>query len=199
MQKLNNKLNVAELMASGRGLWRADGSPSAVLPPHVKIPELCGDFSIRIDKKGQWFYQHSPIGRIALCQLFAVCLLKQGDEYFLATPAERGKILVEDLPFYANHCQTDANNNFLQIESSLGFAVNCDAEHPLVVEFSQQQPKPKILVRDNLWMRISPKVYYDICLMALNQQADQPEAEIQPHQPLMLQAGGAEFFVGYYE
>ena len=65
-------------------------------------PIDCGDFDIRIARDGTWFYRGSPINRLALVKLFASVLRRDADgSYWLVTPAERGRITVEDAPFLA--------------------------------------------------------------------------------------------------
>ncbi|MGI9461192.1 MAG: DUF1285 domain-containing protein [Alphaproteobacteria bacterium] len=155
------RLSIGEMMRQGRGLWGGDSK--------LTLPALCGDFTMRINKKGQWFYQNSPIGRLQLCQLFAVCLVRQGDEYFLATPAEKGKIEVEDLPFYGILVDIygDGSKNIM-VKSSLDFWVMIDKNHPLTVCHHNDQPRPILRVRDNLDMLLSPSVFYDLANYALS-------------------------------
>src|SRR5271163_1275683 len=78
-----------------------DGKVPPTLPRAAALP-FCGDFDMRIARDGTWFYRGSPIGRPALVKLFASVLRREaGGEYWLVTPAERGRILVEDAPFTA--------------------------------------------------------------------------------------------------
>ena len=66
----------------------------------VPLPNLCGDFSMRIDRNGTWYYRGSPIGRHALVRLFSTVLRRDADGvYWLTTPVENGRIEVEDAPF----------------------------------------------------------------------------------------------------
>src|SRR5271167_1189585 len=67
-----------------------------------RSPADCGDLGIRIARDGAWFYRGSPIGRLPLVKLFASVLRREADRrYWLVTPAERGRIEVEDVPFLA--------------------------------------------------------------------------------------------------
>ena len=63
-------------------------------------PDSCGSFDFVIKKDGSWLYKGSPVGRKKLCQLFAVALQKDEQGYWLVTPNEKGKIEVEDAPFF---------------------------------------------------------------------------------------------------
>src|SRR5690349_712117 len=64
--------------------------------------DICGDFGLCIRRDGTWFYRGSPIGRKPLVKLFA-SVLRRDDAggYWLVTPAEKGRIEVEDVPFVA--------------------------------------------------------------------------------------------------
>src|SRR5437762_14321931 len=61
-----------------------------------------GDLDMRIARDGTWFYRGSPITRMPLVKLFASVLRREPDgSYWLVTPAERGRVTVEDAPFIA--------------------------------------------------------------------------------------------------
>src|SRR5512147_1231280 len=72
-------------------------------PPPVELwnPPYCGDIDMKIASDGTWFYQKTPIGRLALVKLFASVLKREGDKHFLVTPVEKVGIVVEDAPFLA--------------------------------------------------------------------------------------------------
>src|SRR5437764_15030087 len=80
---------------------RAPGKSSAEQsrrPPPVELREL----DMRIARDGTWFYCGSPINRMPLVKLFASVLRREKDgSYWLVTPAERGRVTVEDAPFIA--------------------------------------------------------------------------------------------------
>ncbi len=151
-----------------------------------EYPPVCGDFQIKIDKNGQWYYQNSPIGRIKLSQLFAVCLLREGEEYFLATPAEKGRIEVEDVPFIG--VEAEVAENMIEIRTNLDFWVRVGPNNPIIVLLENQQPKPLCLVRDNLWMRLNRNVFYYLV----------ERAQLLGDE-YYCQSGGAKFFLGFAE
>ena len=96
-------------------------------------PRYCGDFAIHVRRDGQWFYRSSPIGRKSLCQLFASVLHRDSDgEYWLITPAERGRITVELAPFFVS--ELAYNDSLLRLKTTLGEWVIIDAEHPIFME-----------------------------------------------------------------
>jgi hypothetical protein len=60
-------------------------------PPPVERwnPALCGDIDMRIAADGTWFYQKTPIGRLALVKLFRLGAQTGRRQVFLVTPVER--------------------------------------------------------------------------------------------------------------
>ena len=69
------------------------------LPPlHLWQPEHEGVIDIRIDREGAWYHEGVRIQRQPLVDLFATILRREGDDYFLVTPAEKMKIEVEEAP-----------------------------------------------------------------------------------------------------
>src|ERR1700743_250634 len=69
-------------------------------PDFSQLPS-CGGFAMRIARDGTWFYRGSPIGRKPLVKLFSTVLRRENGEFWLVTPVERGRILVDDAPFVA--------------------------------------------------------------------------------------------------
>ncbi|MBV8913822.1 MAG: DUF1285 domain-containing protein, partial [Acetobacteraceae bacterium] len=79
--------------------------PPTVLAPAPKPrrePVDCGNLPFLIKRDGTWLYRGSPIGRRELVCLFSSVLKREADgSYWLETPAERGRIEVEDVPWLA--------------------------------------------------------------------------------------------------
>ena len=151
---------------------KPDPTPSAAdLPegsqgrPAAKFPDLCGDFNMRIDRNGTWYYRGSPIGRAALVKLFATVLRRddQGD-HWLTTPVENGRIEVEDAPFIAVELIAEGagTSQVIRFRTNVDDIVTLDADHPLrVVEDSTSgEPRPYVLVRKGLEARIARPVFY---------------------------------------
>ena len=131
-----------------------------------RLPIDCGDLDMRIARDGTWFYRGSPIARQALVKLFASVLRREPDGgYWLVTPAERGRIQVEDVPFLAVALTVEGQDR----EQKLIFRTNLDdivtagPDNPVRVETAASgEPRPYILVRNNLEARISRPVFYDL-------------------------------------
>src|SRR5690349_20618554 len=83
-----------------RGAAPSGGEDSAA--DRRMFENICGDFGLSIRRDGTWYYHGSPIGRKPLVKLFA-SVLRRDDvgDYWLITPAEKGRIDVEDVPFLA--------------------------------------------------------------------------------------------------
>lgn len=127
----------------------------------------CGDFGIRIGRDGSWFYRGSSIHRMALVRLFSRALERDAaGQYWLATPIERGRIAVDDVPFIAVSLEV-ANPGARQrliFRTNVDDIVVLDAAHPLRVAEDRmtRTPVPYILVRDGLEARIARPVFYDL-------------------------------------
>ena len=145
------------------------GSVPTDVPGDVSGNDLRIDegYQIRIDRDGTWYYHGSPIRRQELVKLFSSVLrLDASGDYWLVTPAERGRIQVDDVPFTAVELtvQGTGEDQRLIFRTNLDEEVIAGSDHPIRVEEDHGTggPRPYILVRDNLEARISRSVYYDL-------------------------------------
>ena len=146
-----------------------DGHP----PVHLWNPPHCGDIGLRIGRDGTWYYQNSPIGRIALVKLFSTVLRKDPDEYVLVTPVEKISVEVEDAPFVAvemRHTHDDG-------KASLSFRTNVDewitagSDHRLRFEETKDDAiKPYLHVRHDLWALVNRPVFYELVSHGITRQ-----------------------------
>jgi hypothetical protein len=136
----------------------------------------CRNYAIRIARDGTWYYRGSPITRKPLLCLFA-SILKRGEDgsYWLETPAERGRIEVEDAPFLAVElfwrdcdCGCGVPQQCLTFRTNLDEMVTAGPEHPIRVHLDPRtrEPRPYILVRPGLEARISRAVFYELVALA---------------------------------
>ena len=162
--------NEALSMESSR---RLDGLSSAAtkgarggLPPvHLWNPPYCGDIGLRIARDGVWYYQNSPIGRVALVRLFSTILRKDPDRYVLVTPVEKIAIEVEDAPFLAVEMSVDEGPGgpALRFRTNDDDEVTADAAHPLRFAAGPSGGlKPYVRVRGGLEALVSRALYYDL-------------------------------------
>jgi len=135
-------------------------------PARKRSPLDCGDLEIRIARDGSWFYRGSPIDRPSLVKLFASVLRREADgRYWLVTPAERGRIDVEDVPFLAVALTIEGagRNQQLIFGTNLDEFVTAGVDNPLRVETAASgEPAPYILVRDGLEARLARPVFYEL-------------------------------------
>jgi hypothetical protein len=138
-------------------------------------PVLCGDLAMRIARDGTWYYQGSPIGRKELVCLFASVLRREADgQYWLVTPAEKGRIIVEDVPFIAVelfqscHANTEGGHDqVLSFRTNVDQVVSAGEHHPIrVARGADGGPTPYVMVRDGLEARINRAVYYELVALA---------------------------------
>jgi uncharacterized protein len=137
-------------------------------PPPVELwnPPFCGDIDMRIAADGTWFYQKSPIGRLALVKLFASVLKREGDKHFLVTPVEKVGIVVEDAPFLAVELKTSRGDSgqVLQFRTNVDDWVTAGPGHALRFELQSETGglKPYLHVRRDLWAKVTRTLFYDL-------------------------------------
>ena len=154
------------------------GNSSAETPRRGERPPPidCGDLDLRIARDGTWFYRGTPINRMALVKLFASVLRRENDGvYRLVTPAERGRVIVDDVPFVAVAVEREGDGRAqrLNFRTNLDEIVTADASHPLRVETSADgEPAPYILVRPGLEGRLLRPVFYELADIAAEETID---------------------------
>lgn len=137
-------------------------------PPPVDQwnPPFCGDIDMKIAADGTWFYQKTPIGRLALVKLFASVLKKEGEKYFLVTPVEKVGILVEDAPFLAVELTVEraTDGQVLGFRTNVDDVVAAGPGHALRFEPEPETGglKPYLHVRRDLWAKVTRALFYDL-------------------------------------
>jgi|TARA_B110001469_G_scaffold37793_1_gene37716 hypothetical protein len=131
-------------------------------------PVFKGDMDLTIAADGTWYHQGAAIINTKIMQLFGRLLQRQSDgDYWIITPVEAFRIAVEDLPFVIIAADyVDQNGLGLwQFTSNTGDLINLSQADQLLVTYdSEQQPKPKLCVRDGLWGRINRSVFYQLAV-----------------------------------
>jgi hypothetical protein len=146
---------------------RAAGGQGADNDGPARIPRDCGDLEIRIARDGTWSYRGSPIDRAPLVRLFASVLRREPDgSYWLVTPAERGRVTVDDVPFAAVELtvEGEGREQALIFRTNVDDSVTADENHPLrvAIDPATGEPSPYLLVRDGLEARLTRAVFYQL-------------------------------------
>ena len=144
---------------------RGNSSPAPApngRPPAIELRDL----DMRIARDGTWFYRGSPIHRMPLVKLFASVLRRESDgAYWLVTPAERGRVTVEDAPFIAVAVdrEGEGRDQRLIFRTNLDEIVAAGPDHMLRIEMAGDgTPAPYILVRPGLEARIARAAFYEL-------------------------------------
>lgn len=156
------------------------------LPPvHLWNPAHSGQIDIVIRKDGVWMHEGAVISREALVRLFSTILRKDPDGYWLVTPVEKLKIVVEDAPFVA--IRVDREGEGLTFTTNLGDTVTAGPDHPIRVEIDPQtgEPRPYVHVRADLEALITRPVFYELAELAEERDGD-----------LAVASNGAWFGIG---
>ncbi len=140
----------------------------------------CGALPFLIQRDGTWLYRGSPIRRKPLVCLFASVLGRDdAGTYWLETPAERGSIEVEDVPFVAVELdwQGCGRGQVLAFRTNVDQVVCAGPEHPLRVDWSRPLqdegggPAPYLHVRGEgpraIQARVGRAVYYELAALAV--------------------------------
>ncbi len=142
-----------------------------------RTPVDCGALPFLIKRCGTWLYRGSPIARKELVCLFSSVLKREADgSYILETPAERGRVEVEDAPFVAVELDWtgDGRQQVLSFRTNVDEVVTAGPAHPIRVEHAPCtcEPTPYIHVRDGrgkaaVEARIGRAVYYELVALAV--------------------------------
>lgn len=137
----------------------------------------CGDIPFLIRRDGSWLYRGSPIGRKELVCLFASVLKRDADgDFWLETPAERGRIQVEDAPFVAVELDWTGNGHDqrLTFRTNIDELITAGPDHPMRVahDLLTCEPTPYLLVRPGagerpVEARIGRAVYYELVALSV--------------------------------
>jgi len=174
----------------------SNSSPAETASARKREPIDCGDLEMRIARDGTWYYGGSAINRIPLVKLFASVLRREGDgNYWLVTPAERGRVVVEDVPFIAVavEMQGAGRDQRLIFRTNLDEIVTAGPENPLRVETAADgTPAPYILVRPGLEARLARPVFYELAELG-------HEEQVAGEEQFGVWSGGMFFRLGEIE
>jgi len=122
-------------------------------------------FPIKIKSNGEWLYKNNLIQKKALIKLFSsVLVADEKGNFYLETPAEKGKIEVEDSPFVITNF--DVKN--LNKNQEIIFKTNIDEEivlskkNPLFYKKYKKIFIQYIVIRKYINAKILRSAYYQL-------------------------------------
>ena len=159
------------------------------LPPvHLWNPEYCGEMDLVIKADGSWFYDGTIFKRMSLVKLLASVLKKEGEDYFLVTPVEKIKIIVEQAPFVLTQWRwADEQQTVMVVETNLGDEFILAKGHSLTID---DDGNLLVEVRAGLKAKVHRNVYYQWIDLA-------SEVEVEGKQAMAFESSGQQYVVGY--
>lgn len=166
-----------------------DSQPSRQIPPLEKwVPKNINTMDMVIKANGEWWHEGAKVTRQSLVDLFSKVLWAEIDDnnqvtYYLKTPVEKLRILVEDAPLLVTQVDIieKAGKSWIQLTTAQGDTVVVDEQHPMrfglpfnlanqIADYSApQNDQPYILVRQNgdsaLYALIHRNVFYHLVEM----------------------------------
>ena len=162
----------------------------ATFPPvELWDPPYCGEIDIQIKADGSWFYNGSVIKRRPLVKLFASVLKLEGEDYFLVTPVEKVKIVVDDAPLVITQWQWLDDNQHMELVTNLDDTFILDEKHPLTIG---DDGSYYVLVRRNLIAKVHRNVFYQWVDLA-------NEVNTKNGIELIFSSAGKQFSLGVIE
>jgi len=156
---------------------QAEQREASTHAPSLRRPVECGNLPFLIRRDGTWLYRGSPIQRKELVCLFASVLRRDAaGEFWLQTPAERGRIEVEDAPFVAVELDWGGSGRDQQLSfrTNIDRVVTAGPEHPIRVahDILTCEPTPYIALHPGegafpIEARIGRAVYYELVALAV--------------------------------
>ncbi|CAA0121815.1 Uncharacterised protein [BD1-7 clade bacterium] len=166
------------------------GDQRRIPPVDTWFPEREGAIDIHIDSQMCWFHEGAPFQRDSLVKLFSSILRKEGDTYFLVTPAEKLKISVDDVPFEVVGLleRENAFGEFVAVTNTEDL-VPLDTSATMQLRVYQGVLVPYLEVRKGLFARVSRHVFYQMAEHAELRSCDGEDQYV-------LVSGDVEFVIG---
>lgn len=166
-----------DLMQVARELGQQTSGERSLPPIHLWNPELCAGVDMRITRDGTWYYMGSPIGRKPMVKLFSTIMRREDDDqYYLITPVEKVRVVVDDAPFVAVYVEIEGEgaSQKLTFRTNVGDHVTAGPAHPIRVEVDAEtdEPSPYVHVRDRLDALIGRSVFYELVELSVERTVD---------------------------
>jgi len=137
-------------------------------PVHRWLSAPEGKIDIRIARDGTWFHEDVAFTRSALVRLFSTILVREGDAYFLVSPQEKLRIVVEDVPLLALDFEVRGSGEQadLLFSTNGGDLVVASEEHAITL----RNGRPYLHVRDGLEALIVRSAFYRLTGLLVEQE-----------------------------
>ncbi len=122
-------------------------------------------FPIKIKSNGEWLYQNNLIQKKSLIKLFSSVLVSdEKGNFYLETPAEKGKIEVEDTPFVITNFDVKNFNKNQEIifKTNIDEEIVLSKKNPLFYKRYKKSFIPYIIIRKNINAKILRSTYYQL-------------------------------------
>ena len=146
------------------------------LPSLESFHGHCGALPFLVKRNGDWLYKGSLITRKSMVCLFASALKRDAQgRYILQTPAERGDIEVEDVPFIAVGLSWKglAKNQIISFFTNVDECITLGREHAIRLTHNvlTAEPVPYVHLRDGegtfpIEARLNRSTYYELVALA---------------------------------
>ena len=128
-------------------------------------------FPIKIKSNGEWLYQNTLIKKKTIIKLFSsVLVADEKGNFYLETPAEKGKIEVEDSPFVITSFVIKGLNKNQEIifKTNIDEEIVLSKKNSLFYKKYKQSFIPYIVIRKNINAKILRSVYYQLINKFIN-------------------------------
>ena len=123
-------------------------------------PKICEGVEFYIDSNANWFFNGSKIDRPAMVKLFSKLVKYEDGQYFAVTPVEKIPIKVEKEIFSIIDYKQEDNHYFFQTNTEEW--VKLSEKNKLTVEMVDNQPYPKIKLKNHIFALLSRNVFYKV-------------------------------------
>ena len=130
-----------------------------------KQKNIIKKFPIKINSNGDWLYKNSLIKKKVLIKLFSSVLVSDNKgNFFLETPAEKGKIEVEDAPFVIISYRIKKRKNDQEVifKTNLDEEVVLSKKNPIFFKKKNKSFIPYIVIRNKINAKVLRPVYYQL-------------------------------------
>ena len=129
-------------------------------------PKLCEGVRFDIDKDANWFYNGSKIERLNMIKLFSKLIKIEGESYFIVTPSEKIPVYVVNEVFSIIDFKKENDDYFFKTNTNEW--VKLSQENCLSTDSVNEQPYPKIKLKENVFGLLTRSLFYNLIEHANN-------------------------------